>query len=159
MMKKKVMLSICGRQSYQDQDPEVIELVTEGTLEYRDNGWDIQYEESDLTGMEDHTANELHVIMAHTHDTGRSFAHDGENFAKHVVKAAFAALHGFAYLSQLFGKLFVGELLHGRFKGVYLPHIGAQGTQVAFVAGTEYFADQKLDHRYLQKKTLERSRE
>jgi hypothetical protein len=41
MMKKKVMLSICGRQSYQGQDPEVIELVTEGTMEFCDGGWEI----------------------------------------------------------------------------------------------------------------------
>lgn len=50
-MKKEVILSIQGRQAYQDQEPDVIELVTEGTLEYRDGGWDIQYEESDLTGL------------------------------------------------------------------------------------------------------------
>ena len=46
-----VMLSICGRQAYMDQEPDVIELVTEGTMEFRDNGWDICYEESDLTGL------------------------------------------------------------------------------------------------------------
>lgn len=51
-MKRAVLLSICGRQTYLDQEPDVIELVTEGTLEYRDGGWDIQYEESDLTGLE-----------------------------------------------------------------------------------------------------------
>lgn len=50
-MKKDVILSVCGRQAYQDQEPDVIELVTEGTMEYRDGGWDIQYEESDLTGL------------------------------------------------------------------------------------------------------------
>ena len=47
-----VILSICGRQTYMDQEPDVIELVTEGTMEYRDNGWDICYAESDLTGMD-----------------------------------------------------------------------------------------------------------
>lgn len=51
-MKKRVMLSICGRQAYQDQDPDVIELVTEGTMELRDGGWDVSYVESDLTGLE-----------------------------------------------------------------------------------------------------------
>ena len=51
-MKKAVMLSIRGRQSYADQDPEVIELVTEGTMEFVDGGWDISYEESALTGLE-----------------------------------------------------------------------------------------------------------
>lgn len=51
-MKQKVMLSIEGRQSYAGQDPEVIELVTEGTLEQTADGWIISYEESDLTGMQ-----------------------------------------------------------------------------------------------------------
>lgn len=50
-MKKSVMLSIGGRQSYMDQDPEVIELVTAGTLEQTADGWIISYEETDLTGM------------------------------------------------------------------------------------------------------------
>jgi len=50
-MKIPVMLSICGRQAYMDQEPEAIELVTEGTMEFHDNGWDICYEESDLTGL------------------------------------------------------------------------------------------------------------
>lgn len=51
-MKKTVMLSIRGRQSYMDQDPEIIELVTEGTLERSEDGWIICYQESDLTGLE-----------------------------------------------------------------------------------------------------------
>ena len=51
-MKKAVMLSIRGRQSYDGQEPEVIELVTDGTMEFRDGGWNIAYEESELTGLE-----------------------------------------------------------------------------------------------------------
>ena len=51
-MKIPVMLSICGRQNYIDQEPEVVELVTDGTLENKGNGWEICYKESDLTGME-----------------------------------------------------------------------------------------------------------
>lgn len=50
-MKQKVMLSIRGRQAYQDQEPDVIELITEGTMEQIDSGWNISYEESDLTGL------------------------------------------------------------------------------------------------------------
>ena len=50
-MKKAVMLSICGKQSYMDQEPEVIELVTEGTIEQIGSGWEIVYQESDLTGL------------------------------------------------------------------------------------------------------------
>lgn len=51
-MIKTVVLSIRGQQNYADQEPEVIELVTEGTLEKTDEGWSISYEESDLTGLE-----------------------------------------------------------------------------------------------------------
>ena len=51
-MRKDVVLSIRGRQTYADQEPEVIELVTEGVMELRDGGWDIRYEESELTGLE-----------------------------------------------------------------------------------------------------------
>ena len=51
-MKKEVVLAIRGRQSYADQEPEIIELVTEGTMEYRNGGWDISYQESALTGLE-----------------------------------------------------------------------------------------------------------
>ena len=50
-MKTEVVLSIRGRQSYDGQEPDVIELVTDGTMEFRDGGWDISYEESDLTGL------------------------------------------------------------------------------------------------------------
>jgi uncharacterized beta-barrel protein YwiB (DUF1934 family) len=50
-MKKEVMLQIRGRQSYDGQEPDVIELVTEGTMELRNGGWDISYEETELTGL------------------------------------------------------------------------------------------------------------
>ena len=51
-MKREVVLSVRGRQTYLDQEPDVIELVTEGALEYRNGGWDLCYEESALTGLE-----------------------------------------------------------------------------------------------------------
>ena len=50
-MRIPVVLSLRGRQSYLDQDPEVIELVTEGILQRQENGWELSYEESDLTGL------------------------------------------------------------------------------------------------------------
>ena len=46
-----VILSIQGRQTYVGQEPDVIRLDTEGTMEYRNGGWDITYEESELTGL------------------------------------------------------------------------------------------------------------
>lgn len=51
-MTRKVMLAIQGRQAYQDQEPDTIQLMTEGEMTFRDGGWDISYEESDLTGMQ-----------------------------------------------------------------------------------------------------------
>ena len=51
-MKQVVVLSIRGCQNYADHEPEIIELVTEGTMEYRAGGWDISYEETALTGLE-----------------------------------------------------------------------------------------------------------
>lgn len=47
----KAVLTIRGCQYYPEMEPEVIELVTEGELSWKDNGWDISYEESDLTGL------------------------------------------------------------------------------------------------------------
>lgn len=51
-MEKEVVLSIRGRQSYMGQEPDVIELVTEGVLVQETDGWSLRYEESDLTGLE-----------------------------------------------------------------------------------------------------------
>ena len=51
-MKQEVVLAIRGRQTYEDQEPDVIELTTDGTMEFRDGGWDISYEETALTGMD-----------------------------------------------------------------------------------------------------------
>ncbi|MBE6976669.1 MAG: DUF1934 domain-containing protein [Ruminococcaceae bacterium] len=50
-MKRRVILNIRGTQRYQDQEPEVIELTTEGEMLLRDGGWDIRYDESELTGL------------------------------------------------------------------------------------------------------------
>ncbi|MDY3782309.1 MAG: DUF1934 domain-containing protein [Candidatus Faecousia sp.] len=52
MTEYPVLLTITGRQTYTGQEPDVIELVTEGTMTFRNGGWDISYEESALTGME-----------------------------------------------------------------------------------------------------------
>ena len=50
-MRIPVVLSIRGRQTYAGQEPDVVELVTEGTMEYVEGGWNISYEESELTGL------------------------------------------------------------------------------------------------------------
>ena len=51
-MKQAVMLSLIGQQDYLEQEPEVIRLITEGTLEKTGDGWSISYQESGLTGLE-----------------------------------------------------------------------------------------------------------
>ena len=52
-MKKDVIISIKGKQSYPQCPPEIIELVTEGVLEDRgDKGITLSYQESEVTGLE-----------------------------------------------------------------------------------------------------------
>lgn len=51
-MKIDVVLSLRGQQTYVGQEPDVIELVTDGILEELSDGWKISYEESALTGLE-----------------------------------------------------------------------------------------------------------
>ena len=50
-MIQDVLLTLKGVQRYQDQEPDTIELVTEGTLERTEEGWNLSYEESELTGL------------------------------------------------------------------------------------------------------------
>ena len=51
-MTQQVMLSLRGEPRYMGQEPDVIELVTEGTLKKASAGWELTYEESSLTGLE-----------------------------------------------------------------------------------------------------------
>lgn len=53
-MDKNVILSIRGQQTFDDNSaPEVIELVTEGTLTPLEGGnYTVRYQESELTGLE-----------------------------------------------------------------------------------------------------------
>ena len=51
-MKKEVVLSLKAVQTYTGQEPDVIELVTDGVLENVPQGWSLSYEESAMTGLE-----------------------------------------------------------------------------------------------------------
>lgn len=51
-MKQAAHLYIQSKQFYADQEPDIISMETDGTLEKIPGGWEIQYEESELTGME-----------------------------------------------------------------------------------------------------------
>ena len=73
-MKQNVILSILGRQSYLGQEPDQIELVTEGVLEDQGNAWILSYEESALTGMEGVTTTYLsHFIHDNLHMTFQEY--------------------------------------------------------------------------------------
>lgn len=50
-MKQPVILNIRGIQRYEGQEQDTIELVTEGFMERIEGGWELSYEESDLTGL------------------------------------------------------------------------------------------------------------
>ena len=52
-MENNVIISIQGKQSFQAQEDDTIELVTEGCLEPDgDEGYTLTYQESQLTGLE-----------------------------------------------------------------------------------------------------------
>ena len=51
-MEKDVIISIKGTQKYDNADPDVIELVTEGRLEREGSSYTLSYQESELTGLE-----------------------------------------------------------------------------------------------------------
>lgn len=51
--KKEIILFVKGEQSYDGVEPEVTELITEGTMTIGDGGEIVlEYEETELTGME-----------------------------------------------------------------------------------------------------------
>ena len=52
-MTENVIISIKGQQLYDERDPDVMELVTEGILEADpEGGYKLSYQESELTGLE-----------------------------------------------------------------------------------------------------------
>ena len=52
-MKKEIILFVKGEQCYEGVEPEVTELITEGTMTIDDGGAIIlEYQESEITGME-----------------------------------------------------------------------------------------------------------
>ena len=52
-MTENVIISIKGKQLFEDQEPDVTELVTPGTLEHDPvEGYKLSYAESELTGLE-----------------------------------------------------------------------------------------------------------
>lgn len=51
-MNKEVIISIQGKQSFDNAGEETVELVTSGTYSGTENGYTLSYRESELTGLE-----------------------------------------------------------------------------------------------------------
>ena len=51
-MNENVIISIRGQQLFDDQEPDVMELITPGRLEQTEDGFTLSYQESELTGLE-----------------------------------------------------------------------------------------------------------
>ena len=51
-MEKDVIISIKGIQQYENAEPDLTELVTEGRLEREGSSYTLSYQESELTGLE-----------------------------------------------------------------------------------------------------------
>lgn len=58
--KRPVMITISGSQCTPGEKPEVVELTVSGTLEIVNGGYQVTYEESELTGLEG-TTTTFHV--------------------------------------------------------------------------------------------------
>lgn len=51
-MNENVIISIRGQQLFDEQEPDVMELITPGRLEQTEDGFTLSYQESELTGLE-----------------------------------------------------------------------------------------------------------
>ncbi len=51
-MEKDVLISLKGTQNLKGEDPQVIELVTQGKLWQQENAFFVSYQESEMTGLE-----------------------------------------------------------------------------------------------------------
>ena len=49
---KEVTISVVGSQKFEGQNPEKVELVTDGTMTCQDGKYSISYAESEMTGLE-----------------------------------------------------------------------------------------------------------
>lgn len=51
-MMQNVIISIMVKQAFEDEEDEVLELVTQGTMEYDEPHYILSYEESEMTGLD-----------------------------------------------------------------------------------------------------------
>ena len=96
--------------------------------------------------MQDHAADELHVVMAHAQHAARGLPHQGEDFGQQAVQAFAAFLHFFFIAGDAGGEVRVVQLLHFWFQGIDTLHLGAETAQIPFVLAAEYFLEKKAEH-------------
>src|SRR5438477_4742577 len=100
----------------------------------------------DLAVVQDHTADELYVEVAHAERAARCLAADGERLRKHLFDLGPAG----ETLAELVGPGTEGgivESLHGGFEHVDLGHHRHHPLDVALVLGAEDLLEDRVDHR------------
>jgi hypothetical protein len=99
----------------------------------------------DLAQVQDHAADQLHVVVAHTQHAAAGLAAHRERFRQHLVQGL-AAGDAPAQFRGLGLQLRIGELLHLRFQRVDLGDDTVELAQLALVAATENASKQTVDH-------------
>ena len=99
----------------------------------------------DLTVVEHHAADQLHVVVAHAEHANRGFAHHGERFGQELIRR-FALGDAFAEFSGLGLQFLVRERLHGGFELVDRFALAAILLDQAVVAAAEDFGKEFVKH-------------
>ena len=101
----------------------------------------------DLALVQDHAADELHVIVAHAQHAARGLPHQSKNLGQQIVQRLFPGLHGLPALAHAPGKVLVGQGLHIGFKRIDARNQRAQPPQIALVLAAEDFFEDISEHR------------
>ena len=99
----------------------------------------------DLAQVQDHAADQLHVVVAHAEHALGGLAADGEGFRQELVER-FAGLDALLELRRLGLEFGVGQLLQLRLEGVDLVDRTLQLAQQAFVTAAEDAGKQTVEH-------------
>ncbi len=99
----------------------------------------------DLAVVQDHAADQLHVVVAHAEHAHRRLTHDGEGFGEQIVRRL-ALGDALAELLRLRLKRFVRERLHGGLELVDRLALAAILLDQAVVATAEDFGQDFIKH-------------
>src|SRR5690606_30645237 len=99
----------------------------------------------DLAHVQDHAADQLHVVVAHAQDADAGLAADREGLGEDLVER-FAVGDALLEFRGLGLQLFVAEGLHLRLEGVDLLDDAAELLEQALVAAAEDAGKQTIEH-------------